>query len=64
MLPFLLCKICHGAWTKSNYLIMFDKYFLHIGEVPRPYGDQGQNKKGKTKCLHRGILKTGALHKE
>ena len=33
----LLCKICHGAWTKSNYLI-------HIGEVPRPYGDQGKER--------------------
>ncbi len=29
-----------------------------------PHGDQGQNKTGKTKCLHMELLKTGVLHRE
>ncbi len=29
-----------------------------------PYGDREQNRKGNTKGLYRGILKTGLLHRE
>ena len=35
---------------------------LPVCLFPVPYGDFGQNKRGKAKGIHRCVLKTGMLH--
>ena len=54
-----LKKLC-----PNNERSPIEGVYTRVYSLSVPCGDRGQKKKQKTKGLHRGILKTGVLHKE